>query len=689
MKAQAQFTIHSLNDVITSTSSPTNPYRGQLWVNTNYSPPRTFVYNGSAWKEQNGTDSLRSSVSTLTTKANNLQSNLDGLTSEVSVLTQEVDNNTSEITTLSASVSTLQQTATEISAEVSLKADQACGDASSAFGWSLTSSGFYLYSNATTVMSVTSSGLTISGSITASSGTIGGFTIGASAIYKTKTSYSSSTAGVYIGTTGIGLGAATFYVTSAGRMVSKSGTIGAWNITSSYLYSSETGGSFYIASASNANDHWIRAHDAASGGGNMTFSVSKAGVLTATGANISGTITATAGTIQDMTLTGKLTFGGNDTYYIDANNNNATFYIYLPKFRVDDSGAVFSGSLSAPSGTIGGFTIGTTKLYKTKTSYNSTTAGVYIGTDGIGLGAGTFYVTSAGKLYATNATITGTITSSNVNITGGSLKIPTSGNGYASIDFSGIGVSDISADWTSGSALKLETNCLKYEGTKSSGGGYSHHCIMITHEETTVYKRLMGNWYLGNSSHYLGTTTMSSSTYGYLYGNYVVSGALWIGTSTTGYQIKMDNDQLIFYYNSAMKGELECYGSYVDIQGTFKTNGGAWISSSDIKVKNSISTFSDAYSVLFDNLLPRTYKYNHGTSSRTHSGFIVQEVVNAVKTAGLTTQDFAAVCAFGDPEDDETEWGLRYEEIIALNTWEIQKLKAEVKALKKLIGGIV
>ena len=212
---------------------------------------------------------------------------------------------------------------------------------------------------------------------------------------------------------------------------------------------------------------------------------------------------------------------------------------------------------------------------------------------------------------------------------------------------------------------------------------------MITHEETTVYKRLMGNWYLGNSSHYLGTTTMSSSTYGYLYGNYVVSGALWIGTSTTGYQIKMDNDQLIFYYNSAMKGELECYGSYVDIQGTFKTNGGAWISSSDIKVKNSISTFSDAYSVLFDNLLPRTYKYNHGTSSRTHSGFIVQEVVNAVNTAGLTTQDFAAVCAFGDPEDDETEWGLRYEEIIALNTWEIQKLKAEVKALKKLIGGIV
>ena len=79
MKAQAQFTIHSLNDVIAATTAPSSPYKGQLWVNTNYSPPRTFVYNGSAWKEQNGTDTLRSNISTLTTKSNTMQSNLDGL----------------------------------------------------------------------------------------------------------------------------------------------------------------------------------------------------------------------------------------------------------------------------------------------------------------------------------------------------------------------------------------------------------------------------------------------------------------------------------------------------------------------------------------------------------------------------------------------------------------------------------
>ena len=98
MRAIAQFTIHSLNDVVSSATAPTNPYLGQLWVNTSYSPPRTYVWNGSAWKEQNGTDSMRDDISTLTTRASELKTSLDGLTSTVSVITQEVDNNTGKIT---------------------------------------------------------------------------------------------------------------------------------------------------------------------------------------------------------------------------------------------------------------------------------------------------------------------------------------------------------------------------------------------------------------------------------------------------------------------------------------------------------------------------------------------------------------------------------------------------------------
>jgi len=556
MKAQAQFTIHSLNDVIASNTAPSSPYKGQLWVNTSYSPPRTYVYNGSAWKEQNGTDTLRSNISTLTTQSNTMRSDLDGLTSTVSSVTTRVEtveddlgvieetvldiestiseleqtassialrvtqNETNiasltvdinglktrvsnaegdissleqtatslttritsaegNITTLTASVnglktrvtnaegdiSTLEQTTDELSATVATKADEDGGDSDS-FGWSLTSSGFYLYSNGTTVMSVTDSGLSLEGHITATSGelseltvtgrlyfggngeyfidpnyddgsyyiylpglrvddasgavfsgrlsapsgTIGGFTISTSKIYKTKTSYSSTTAGVYIGTDGIGLGAGTFYVTSAGALTATSGSIGAWSLTSSYLGSSQTGGSFYITSASDSSAYWIRAHNAASGGGTRTFSVSKTGVLYASSANITGTINATGGTFQNVTITGSIYFNEDEGYYLNPNYNNGSWYIYLPKFRVDDTSAYFSGTLQAPGGTIGGFTIGTSSIYKTKTSYNSSADGVYIGTDGIGLGKGTFYVTAAGALYATSANITGVIT---------------------------------------------------------------------------------------------------------------------------------------------------------------------------------------------------------------------------------------------------------------------------------------
>ena len=223
-------------------------------------------------------------------------------------------------------------------------------------------------------------------------------------------SYSNTTAGVYIGTDGIGLGAGTFYVTSAGALTATSGSIGAWSLTSSYLGSTQSGGSFYITSASDSSAYWIRAHNAASGGGTRTFSVSKTGVLYASSANITGTINATGGTFQNVTITGSIYFNEDEGYYLNPNYNNGSWYIYLPKFRVDDTSAYFSGTLQAPGGNIGGFTIGTSSIYKTKTSYNSSTDGVYIGTDGIGLGKGTFYVTAAGALYATSANITGVIT---------------------------------------------------------------------------------------------------------------------------------------------------------------------------------------------------------------------------------------------------------------------------------------
>lgn len=122
--------------------------------------------------------------------------------------------------------------------------------------------------------------------------------------------------------------------------------------------------------------------------------------------------------------------------------------------------------------------------------------------------------------------------------------------------------------------------------------------------------------------------------------------------------------------------------SYGYLGNTWKSYGSITVSS-DRNIKNSIADVPSAYADLFDHLHPVIFKYNEGTGGRYHTGFIAQEVAEAVSTAGLTLSDFAAVCA---PYSDDDVWGIRYEEIISLNTWEIQKLKAEVNHLKEMLG---
>ena len=100
-------------------------------------------------------------------------------------------------------------------------------------------------------------------------------------------------------------------------------------------------------------------------------------------------------------------------------------------------------------------------------------------------------------------------------------------------------------------------------------------------------------------------------------------------------------------------------------------------------MKKNISLYDDRYDVLFDNLIPCRYKYINGESDRFHTGFIAQEVVQALEDSGLTTKDFAAVCQESIGEDGI--WYLRRDEFIALNTWQIQKLRARVTDLENKI----
>lgn len=152
-----------------------------------------------------------------------------------------------------------------------------------------------------------------------------------------------------------------------------------------------------------------------------------------------------------------------------------------------------------------------------------------------------------------------------------------------------------------------------------------------------------------------------------------------------------------YYYTGMVSG----YGWGIGVDGQYRiaANGGGgdmygtWTQpnwSSDARIKHSIESLNGYYEILFDNLQPKRYKYNNGTSNRYHTGFIAQEVLTAVESAGLTTQDFAAMYLTERKDSglDEPVWILRRDEFVALNTWQIQKLKTRVTELENEIKEI-
>jgi hypothetical protein len=119
----------------------------------------------------------------------------------------------------------------QISSELTIQADQIAakvsktgGDASS-FGWVLDEKSWTISAGATTVLQATKDGLEVKGKITATSGTIGGFTINSNHIsYNGQTwAGTEETTGIYIGVSGIRLGK-NFTVDSAGNLKAYSGT---------------------------------------------------------------------------------------------------------------------------------------------------------------------------------------------------------------------------------------------------------------------------------------------------------------------------------------------------------------------------------------------------------------------------------------------------------------------------------
>lgn len=336
--------------------------------------------------------------------------------------------------------------------------------------------------------------------------------------------------------------------------------------------------------------------------------------------------------------------------------NNANFVV-LDDGSLYAKNANIQGTITAQNGLIGGWEITPTQLKnysgeRDENGYYLNSFCMQVAGNGaanalaIGRanenwwGHAAFRVTVDGKLYATNAEISGNITAS---------------DGYIG-DFT---IKDGSLKW-------INTNNID-----------SPNVEFKTNFNTTEKNAFFGqnglvilNRYFSDSSQ---TTQMSSKS------------------------IQIQYDQILFREvdrNAQINvtNSIEINDGKVHLEGTWWASNDKVITS-DRNQKNSISSLTQQYDILFDALEPRLFKYNNSLSNRYHVGYIAQEVDNAIKSASLDRQNFAAICIQNEGRSNES-WGLRYGEFISLNTWQIQKLKSRVKILedeiielKKIIKG--
>ena len=114
---------------------------------------------------------------------------------------------------------------------------------------------------------------------------------------------------------------------------------------------------------------------------------------------------------------------------------------------------------------------------------------------------------------------------------------------------------------------------------------------------------------------------------------------------------------------------------------------------SDRRVKEEIRYDLDTYEAFYRALKPCSYLLRRRENGRRHTGFIAQEIEQALLASGKTGADFAA---YGfDPHarryDGTGEtglWRVRYGELVALNTAMVQRLMARVDRLEERLTAL-
>lgn len=440
-----------------------------------------------------------------------------------------------------------------------------------------------------------------------------------------------------------------FSVTKDGEIVATSGNIAGWTIYENLLRKETTidGVTYqmYMQASDGVdtkNAFAVRKKNPDVSSWDVQFSVNYEGKLTAKNANITGTITAKDGSIAGYNI------GSGGSY------SNAIY----KRVAGDGDGIDYEVGLKATNGD-------TDLAFYVKQS-----------ADDWASNSNVFYVRNNGQLYAKNADITGKITASSGSIGGCTIS-----DGVLNVDAANIvsgtintaRIPNLSADKITAGTIHAD-RIPNISANKITSGTINASTVSVTNLNAS---NITSGTLSANrlSSSVITTDNFSSKTLST--SNLTVASGCRLGVASE-YNAKL--------YSTGGYTWMEAFipnSSYISSIMNIVRAGVNVASSKDIK--SEIHDFDERYDVFFDKLNPQLFKYNFELDMGYSMGFIWEEAREAMDNCDLSLNDLGAI-----HESAGTIGGksLRKDDFVALNTWQIQKLKARVEELEKKLSAL-
>lgn len=514
----------------------------------------------------------------------------------------------------------------------------------------------------------------------------------------------------------------------AGKVTATSGSIGGWTLDSNRLYKGTWGtdGAVMLCPNGSENSKSIAGSDKINGWtitSGSKFGVTKNGVMYAEGVRISGNVTATSGSIGGWTIgngesyvhdtsslimkkVGNYEIGMKATTGDDASSSVA-FYVYHKtkdyQFYVNNSGkllaknAEIEGKVTATSGSIGGWSIGT--AYSGASAIVNTAAGYEVGMKVAGSstaaafyvnqsGKNTFYIRQDGYLYAQEADIAGKITASEGKIgrwiiTADGIKSTSSSN-YTVEICNYNNTNDTSRIFRCYDSSGNDIFCVKRNGRLEASNAALEGSLITT----SGSMRAVVN---GGIIQLQTKGSNSWTAYGSIYaldGFLKLKGAASVIFESSGrfdfsfYDGSKSKTLLSFYEKAEQLSSLKLY--YIDAKSVTlnidTVNYSSLNKTSDRRLKENITDIDKKYELLFESF--KAVSFNYIDSKINQIGFIAQDVLENFKQQGLDSTAFVKSVS----NDDKNLFALDYTMFIPFNTHMIQKCLKEIAQLKEEIS---